>query len=228
MVQAHSDPAHCIAVCFPSRMPKNSTAHWLRQNTPGESLIVCFLSHSSLQLVFFRTYHPVTKKPIKWCNSYLLITLCSDLESAKAQKFIKLKIEKHMLADLRDAHACLASMHAKCFAVGTSHFSSIFFSALRDIQFIFFCFYISNRFFTDIRFCSLIGETQVTGGCITVSVGWTNCCKCALIRVKIFLVWKSGVIRKWKFRNTTWDIHPKEALEREKHIDLNINNTHLS
>ena len=142
---------------------KNSTAHWLRQNTPGESLLVCFLSHSSLWLVFFRTYHPVKKKTetIKWCKSYLLITLCSDLESAKAPKFIKLKIQKHVLAELRDAHACLASMHAKCFAVQPSHFSGIFFSALREIQFLFFCFYISNRFFTDIRFCSLIGKTQI-------------------------------------------------------------------
>lgn len=162
MVQAHSGPAHFIAVCFPSRIPKNSTAHWLRQDTPGESLLVCFLSHSSLQLVFFRTYHPVKKKKIKWCNSsYLLITLCSDLESAKAPKFIKLKIEKHMLAELADAHACLASKHAKCFAVQPSNFSGIFFIALRDTQFLFFCFYISNRFFTDIRFCSLIGKTQV-------------------------------------------------------------------
>lgn len=80
-------------------------------------------------------------------NLYLLITLFSNLESAKAPKFIKLKIEKHMLAGLRDAHACLAGIQAICFAVQPSHFSGILFGALRDIPFLFFCFYISNRFF---------------------------------------------------------------------------------
>lgn len=47
-----------------------------------------------------------------------------------------MKIEKHMVAELRGAHGFLAGIYAKCFAVWLSQFSGIFFSALGDIQFL--------------------------------------------------------------------------------------------
>lgn len=161
-------------------------------------------------------------------NLYLLITLFSNLESAKAPKFIKLKTEKHMLAGLRDAHACLAGIQAICFAVQPSHFSGILFGALRDIPFLFFCFYISNRFFTDIGFCSLIGKTQVIKWLCHCFCGVNKFLQMCLNESQNISCMKIRCARKMKVQEHNLRYPPKGGpREREKHIDLNINNINL-